>query len=406
MADHGSPLVSLLYCGLVDSEESGEDRPKRLPLPQRPVSFPRQPRPQPHRPRKQELPMPHRQLRSQTSLPQPLQRPTRACEHESDVDRRVDLGQQLGSEGLGLHLHLAEGERRQEREQLRQRDGGTCHELVREFNCSQESEDAKNTEPSGGDLKFVGTVGAKRMETDQEGRMSDAIGTVDVVNFGLAREELHGDWDAGSSYGPSTGGSGLEMTFILGDQAEEGAVTLEPGEFLVELEKDEGGTGLEIECFQGTLVIAQVHGGSAARWNEAHLAEPHCMWPGDRIVSVNCFRGEMERLVAIINKSNHLLLVIRRAVHFHVSLGEAPDRTLGLSVVGGNARLDMLKITGVSGGAIETWNKTHQMEVHPGDRITSVNGACKPQEMLAELRSTRTIEMTVIRLTGGRGSES
>ena len=119
---------------------------------------------------------------------------------------------------------------------------------------------------------------------------------------------------------------------------------------------------------------------------------------GDRIVVVNGAQGDSTVLIDELKKDVRLRMVLRHAKEFKVNVCKG-GKDLGMCVVGGNVKLDMLKISALKEGVIEDWNKLHrEQEVMTGDRIICVNGiGADPQAMLQELKTNSVLDMTVIR---------
>jgi len=174
---------------------------------------------------------------------------------------------------------------------------------------------------------------------------------------------------------------------------------LGPGEFLIDVHKDEDGAGLEIESISGMLLVAKLKRGPMIAWNAEHAHEPHLMVKaGDRIVGVNGVESDSSRLIDELKRGTRLRLVMRHPREFKVCL-EKNGRELGMCVIGGNVKLDMLKISALRAGVVEDWNRSHSSAaIASGDRIISVNGIDnEPAKMLDELRANDVLHVTVIR---------
>jgi len=184
---------------------------------------------------------------------------------------------------------------------------------------------------------------------------------------------------------------------MLGTIENSGGAALKPGEFVVEIVKDSDGAGLEIESIASMLLVAKLKRGPIRVWNQTRDPEL-CVRAGDRIVSVNGVEAEGNMLIEELRKDLHLRLVLRHPKEFKVSVDKG-GKELGMCVVGGNAKLDMLKISALKEGAVDDWNKVNvDNEVIIGDRITAVNSVMgDPQKMLAELKSKERLELTIIR---------
>jgi len=169
-------------------------------------------------------------------------------------------------------------------------------------------------------------------------------------------------------------------------------------EFQIQILKDGDGAGLEIESVNGMLLVAKLKRGPMARWNASHAHEPRAMVRiGDRILKVNGVEGDGNLLIDELKKDKHLTLVLRHAQLFKVEV-EKGSRELGMCVVGGNVKLDMLKISALRDGVIQQWKSESGWEVQVGDRITTVNGVSgDPQAMLEELQAKSSLQMTMIR---------
>eukprot|EP00450_Noctiluca_scintillans_P008356 CAMPEP_0194498760 /NCGR_PEP_ID=MMETSP0253-20130528/15287_1 /TAXON_ID=2966 /ORGANISM="Noctiluca scintillans" /LENGTH=295 /DNA_ID=CAMNT_0039340447 /DNA_START=82 /DNA_END=970 /DNA_ORIENTATION=+ len=171
---------------------------------------------------------------------------------------------------------------------------------------------------------------------------------------------------------------------------------LGPGEFAIDISKDGDGAGLEIESINGMLLVAKLKKGPMKAWNATHSYDPHSMVKaGDRIVVVNGAQGDSTVLIDELKKDVRLRMILRHAKEFKVNVCKG-GKDLGMCVVGGNVKLDMLKISALKEGVIEDWNKLHrEQEVMTGDRIICVNGiGADPQAMLQELKTNSVLDMT------------
>merc|ERR1719383_1474456 len=122
------------------------------------------------------------------------------------------------------------------------------------------------------------------------------------------------------------------------------------------------------------LVAKLLSVGCAADWNAAALDPQLHLRPGDRIMSVNGVEGDSSVLIEELKKDTRLKIVFRHAMEYNVSLTRG-GRGLGICVVGGHAKMDMLKISAMKEGLVEDFNNTHdEPKIMVGDRIVAVNG--------------------------------
>lgn len=177
------------------------------------------------------------------------------------------------------------------------------------------------------------------------------------------------------------------------------ATELQDGEFLVDICKNSDGLGLEIESINGMLLVAKLKQGPMTAWNATNVGDPDLVVrAGDRIISVNGTRGDSTVLIDELKRDSRLRLLMRHAREFRVDIDKA-GRDLGICVISGNVKLDMLKISGLRSGVVEDWGLANPgSEVLVGDRIIEVNGISNdPPNMLEELRANSKLAMVVIR---------
>lgn len=186
------------------------------------------------------------------------------------------------------------------------------------------------------------------------------------------------------------------------DEEHEDSVSPEPlgpGEFLIEILKDAEGAGLEIESINGKLLVAKLKKGPMMTWNQEHSDDPERMvLPCDRIVRVNGTESDSNKLIDELKNDQRLKIVMRHAKRFNVCV-ERNGSELGMCVIGGNVKLDMLKISALRDGVVNNWNNTQpESAISAGDRIISVNGLeGDPEQMLNELRTNNRLDMTLLR---------
>uniref|UniRef100_A0A7S1AWC5 PDZ domain-containing protein n=1 Tax=Noctiluca scintillans TaxID=2966 RepID=A0A7S1AWC5_NOCSC len=170
-------------------------------------------------------------------------------------------------------------------------------------------------------------------------------------------------------------------------------------EFVVQLSRAEA-VGFDLETVCGKLLVARLLGsGHAIAWNACHWDDHRqTLRPGDRIVSVNGVEGDSSVLIEELKKDRRLKIVFRHAMEYNVSLTRG-RRGLGICVVGGHAKMDMLKISAMKDGLVEDFNNSHdEPKIMVGDRIVAVNGvSLDPEGMLHQLKSSSDMDLTLIR---------
>jgi len=172
---------------------------------------------------------------------------------------------------------------------------------------------------------------------------------------------------------------------------------LEPGKFVVDIWKDASGAGMDIECVGEALIIARLRPGAVQEWNDSQ--EKHCaVRVGDRIVRVNDADGDHEALVEELTTRRRLRMVLQRGTEFQVELHKG-GRPLGICVISGNGKLDMLKISALREGVVEDWSAENpDKRIRPDDCITGVNGFSNdPERMLKELGDAEDLVLTMLR---------
>lgn len=183
------------------------------------------------------------------------------------------------------------------------------------------------------------------------------------------------------------------------DSEESDQLQLGPKEFLVVLGEHVDHLGIEIESIRDMLCVAKMKRGPVATWNASHPSAQVQL--GDRIVKVNGVEAKTPLLVEALQSGKEIRLVMRPPRQFTVSLVRpATGGEIGMCVIGGSAKFDMLKVTALrERGLVDTWNKANPDEaILPGDRVLSVNGVRgEPDKMLQELQHGSIVSMNVIR---------
>lgn len=143
-------------------------------------------------------------------------------------------------------------------------------------------------------------------------------------------------------------------------------------EFVVRVEKDESEVGVDVlQHDSETLLINRVKSGPILRWNRSH--PELSVRQGDRIVEVNFWRGNSNRMISLMRSERSLRLVLRRLVEVRVMVERPDSGLLGLEIA---QAARSLKILRVGDGPFKRWNQsvTFDLQVQPTDNIIEVNG--------------------------------
>jgi len=174
---------------------------------------------------------------------------------------------------------------------------------------------------------------------------------------------------------------------------------LGPGEYLVDIFKDNRGAGFDIEAHGNSILVARLKSGALEDWNLAHEQDHEFrVRLGDRVVRVNGVEGESQDLVQELKKKGKMRIIFRRAREFNVNVHKA-GRELGICVNAGHEKLDMLKVSATRPGAVEDWGQANPgRAVQGGDRILAVNGIRgDPPTMMQELAAKDMLDMIFVR---------
>jgi len=159
------------------------------------------------------------------------------------------------------------------------------------------------------------------------------------------------------------------------------------------------GLGLDVDFTDNrTLKVLKVKPGLIEVYNSSNITTGQAIEPGDRIVSVNGVSGTTDAIIAEVKQASDLQLVVQRGSEFEIVVEkETPDQPIGLDIDSAQVKLFRVKE-----GPILQFNRSlppehEEFQVKPNDQILEVNGARGAAEVIMELKSSKTLEILIIR---------
>jgi len=141
-------------------------------------------------------------------------------------------------------------------------------------------------------------------------------------------------------------------------------------EFEVEVQRQKHGLGLDVDKVDGkTMLVTKVKDGPIKDWND--LRKGVGVKLGDRIVSINGVRDDVEVMLQELAKNQKFILQIVRVTELRIEI--AKTEKLGIDV--DHASGSYLLITRIKEGPVSAYNENmpHDLRLYPGDRIMEVN---------------------------------
>lgn len=170
-------------------------------------------------------------------------------------------------------------------------------------------------------------------------------------------------------------------------------------EYLIRLSRQEGeplGISLDVSDNISAIVTA-VQNGVVDAWNEG-ADENSRIDTGDRIVDVNGFSGDAEKILQRLRKDTELQIVLQRPTEFNVSI-EKVGNSIGLEFAHAVNGQSLLVNYVRSSGPVANWNSVHRdLAVKKNDRIVEVNGIRgDSRELLDLIKEPKNLELILAR---------
>jgi len=170
-------------------------------------------------------------------------------------------------------------------------------------------------------------------------------------------------------------------------------------EYLICLSREVGEPlGISLDVSDNiSAVVTAVQDGLIDAWNES-ADENVRIDAGDRIVDVNGFSGDADKILQRLRKDTELQIVFQRPTEFNVNI-EKVGNSIGLefahAVNGQSLLVNYVRST----GPVANWNSAHrELAVKKNDRIVEVNGIRgDSRELLDLIKEPRSLELILAR---------